>query len=392
MKKGTTILTIILFTAASIGGCTQSGRHNELITVDVAASHPEKELILQDFMDVEYIALETNDEFITQGGLLAIGDKYIVVSNWSNDGDIFFFDRKTGKGVKKINRKGQGSEEYTYINGAVLDENKNELFVNCAGTHKILVYDLSGNFKRSFKHTEGTEYLDILNFDEDNLIRYDISEYYKDGGDRGKPSYHAIISKQDGSITRDISIPFDIVNPPRVQNGDGVAVASMNTITPYFDNFLLVETSSDTVYNYISKENKLIPFLVKKPSIDPEIFLTMGTLTDRYYFIQITKKTFDFTTGRGFPNSDLMYDKQENAVFKISVINDDYIKKQGVDLVTKPINGKIAAWQSLAAHRLVEAFENNELKGKLKEVAAELNEESNPVIMLMRVKTENKTR
>ena len=32
---------------------------NELITVDVTKNYPEKELTLQDFMDVEYIPLET---------------------------------------------------------------------------------------------------------------------------------------------------------------------------------------------------------------------------------------------------------------------------------------------------------------------------------------------
>ncbi|WP_049778908.1 6-bladed beta-propeller [Bacteroides helcogenes] len=31
-------------------------------------------------------------------------------------------NRKNGKGLKKINRKGQGSEEYAFINGIVLDE------------------------------------------------------------------------------------------------------------------------------------------------------------------------------------------------------------------------------------------------------------------------------
>ena len=40
---------------------------NELITVDVTKNYPEKELTLQDFMDMEYIPLgETNDEFVTQ--------------------------------------------------------------------------------------------------------------------------------------------------------------------------------------------------------------------------------------------------------------------------------------------------------------------------------------
>lgn len=47
-------------------------------------------------MDVEYIPLETNDEFITQGDVMAIDNKYIVVKNWNNDGDIFLFPRKIG--------------------------------------------------------------------------------------------------------------------------------------------------------------------------------------------------------------------------------------------------------------------------------------------------------
>lgn len=56
-------------------------------------------------MDVEYIPLETTDEFITQGVVMAISDKYILTKNYVNDGYIYIFDRKTGKGIRKINRK-----------------------------------------------------------------------------------------------------------------------------------------------------------------------------------------------------------------------------------------------------------------------------------------------
>ena len=47
-------------------------------------------------MDVEYIPLETTDEFITQGVVMAISDKYILTKNYVNDGYIYIFDRKTG--------------------------------------------------------------------------------------------------------------------------------------------------------------------------------------------------------------------------------------------------------------------------------------------------------
>ena len=384
MKKETAIIAIALFTTIGIGGCTQPSTQSELITVDVTASYPEKELILQDFMDVEYIALETNDEFVTQGSTKAIGNKYIIVKNWMNDGDIFLFDVKTGKGLRKINRKGQGAEEYAYIGGVVLDEDNNEIFVSSA--KKLLVYDLMGNFKRSILPAKGAKNLDVFNYDNENLICYDTSIYYNDGEKRNNRSFHAIISKEDGRITHEIPIPFDVIKAPAVKEGEGFAVTAVRSIIPYNNNWLLIETSSDTVYHYKSKENKLSPFLVKTLAEDPEIMLTMGMLTDRYYFIQTIEKVFDFSTGRGFPSTNLMYDRKENAIFNVTVFNDDFTTKRKVNINSSPINNEIAAHQSLPAEMLVEAYKNNELKGKLKAIAAELDEESNPVIMLMRYK------
>ena len=136
---------IILFVMAGCGGGHSST--DGLITVDVNDSYStKKELVLQDFMDVEYIPLETNDEFVNQGCVQAVGEKYILVKNYRNDGDIFVYDRN-GKAIRKINRKGQGGEEYTSCRSVTLDEENNEMFINDFWTRKIKVYDLEGNFK-----------------------------------------------------------------------------------------------------------------------------------------------------------------------------------------------------------------------------------------------------
>lgn len=369
-----------------VAGCTQPNTDNDLITLDVHATYPKKELILQDFMDVEYIPLETTDEFITQGGVMAVGDKYLIVRNWVNDGNIFIFDRHTGKGIRKINRKGQGAEEYGYINSIILSEEKNELFVNSSQSEKVFVYDLLGNFKRSFPHTEGTSCMDVFNFDQDHLIRYDMSAYYdEEKGNRKQPN-HAIISKQDGAITREIAIPFDKYKAPVVKTGDNMAVASVPSITPYHDNFLLAEASSDTVYHYITKENNLVPFLAKTPSVDTDMFLVMGTMTERYYFMHSMKGTFDFDKRRGFPTTPLMYDTEEKRFYEATVLNGDFTEKRTLNMTSRPINNKIATFDCLAAPQLVEAYEKEGLKGKLKEIAAGLDEEANPVIMLITYK------
>jgi len=65
MKNVNIFSAILLLAMTGCGGNKQSD--NEFITVDVTASYPKKELILQDFMDVEYIPLETGGEFYCQG-------------------------------------------------------------------------------------------------------------------------------------------------------------------------------------------------------------------------------------------------------------------------------------------------------------------------------------
>ena len=112
MRKGILILTIILMAMPESRGQRQAG-NDDIITVDVRKSYSQKkELILQDFMDVEYVKLETNDVFLHQGIVMDIGKRFIV-------------------------------------------------------------YDLYGKFKRSFKHRGGTRtvyYINVFNFDRNNLI------------------------------------------------------------------------------------------------------------------------------------------------------------------------------------------------------------------------------
>ena len=81
-----------------------------------------------------------------------------------------------------------------------------------------------------------------------------------------------------------------------------------------------------------------------------------------------------------------MYDKQEKAIYEYAVFNNDYSDKTAVNMKSIPVNEKIASWQSLEVHQLIEDYENGNLKGRLKEIAAKLHEDSNPVIMLIKHK------
>ena len=102
MKKILILISITLFfLCISCEEKIQSSSEFSLINVD--KNYSFKELILQNFMDVEYILLETNADFLCEGFVQDVGKKYIIVRNFKHTGDIFIFDRQ-GRAVKKFNR------------------------------------------------------------------------------------------------------------------------------------------------------------------------------------------------------------------------------------------------------------------------------------------------
>ena len=387
MKKSNIYLVSFLLVIVGCGEGKQSS--DDIIIVDVTKSYSsKKELILQDFMDVEYVALETNDDFINQGLVMDISKNFILVRNGILfDGDIFVYDR-TGKALRKINRKGQGPEEYIIVAGGVIDEDNNEIYINNSVKREILVYDLFGNFKRSLKQEKEnifTFYRDFYNFDNDNLICYD---------ELNEERVFVIISKRDGSITKKIKIQFKEKKVLRKKNNNDNNSSSpatpTRTITTYNGNWIFFDFSSDTVYTLLP-DFSLRPFIVRTPSIqsmDPEDFLLLRVLSDRYYFMETIRNEFDFNANTGFPSKFMMYDKKEKAFFGYNVYNGDFSTKKEIYMNRLfPVNNEIESWYPIESYQLVESYKNGELKdGKLKEIAAKLNNEDNRVIMLVKHK------
>ncbi|MBD9166931.1 6-bladed beta-propeller [uncultured Parabacteroides sp.] len=377
---------IILFVMAGCGGNSST---DGFITVDVTKSYSsKKELVLQDFMDVEYIPLETNDEFVNQGCVEAVGEKYIIVTNYVSDGNIFVYDR-SGKAIRKINRKGQGGEEYTSCRSITLDEENEELFVNDNYAKKIRVYDLEGNFKRSLnqKSEKNSFYLDMFDYDKENLICYDKFNY---------EIPFLLVSKQDGSITKEIKIPFKEKKLFHIvlRQPDGVVTASAgpgpyNSIIPFGSNWLLFEASSDTIYT-LMPDCSLHPFIVRTPPIhtmDPEVYPVLRLVSDRYYFMESVTNVYDFSKQEGFPKTYFVYDTQEKDFFRYIIYNGDYTyKKEFYMVMLTPINSKGELWATLNAFELCRDYKKGKLKGKLKEVAATLDEDDNRVVMLVKHK------
>ena len=391
MKKTIFISIIFIFFIICGGSKKTVNQSDSLIIVDVKANYPQKELILQDFMDVEYIALETTDEFLCQGEVLDIGKEIILVRNSQQiaDGDIFIFDRK-GKGLRIINRKGQGPEEYTnYSQGGVtLDEENNEIFINQGITVKV--YDLYGKFLRSFPDSVGKRFLSLQNYDNNHLI---CRKTYLTITEKSTESHpYVIISKKDGRVVKDFRISFKrgIADYFRMYNKVSAYLPTFfNSIIPFQDSWIITEMSSDTIYRLLP-DFSITAFMKRIPSIhamDPEIFLYPVLLTSRYYFLDALKKE---SAPRDFPINKLMYDRTDKKIFEYTVYNGDYANKKTIDEIhpvsTNNYNIEIAFHQKIEAYELFEANEKGGLKGELKKVASSLDEDSNPVIMLAKHK------
>ena len=372
----------------ALSGCSGNKlTSDECITIDVATSYPEKKLNLQDFMDVEYIPLETTDNILCAGSVWAVSENLILASNFNQDGNIFLFDRKSGKSLRIINHKGQGGEEYTSALGFVLDETSNELYVSDTYGRKILVYDLDGNFKRKLSWNGDFMFGEIFSFDQKHLICHDILNE-NNTVIRSAQSF-MLLSKENGNIVKTIPIPFKDKKTIIMTHADektgmyyAYAPSTSHPLVSYFNNYVVAEYSADTIYQY-TPNGAMEPIIARTPSVqtmNPEVFLFPTMFTDRYYFLEAVEKTMEFRS------TDILYDKQERKLYKYKIYNSDYTNEQEAFLKSRPLNGKIPTWQYLEAWELVKDYEAGKLKGRLKEVASKLNEDDNPVIMLIKNK------
>ena len=184
--------------------------------------------------------------------------------------------------------------------------------------------------------------------------------------------------KSDDLITVDVT-----ANYPQIE----LNLQDFMDVEYIADSRILTELSSDTIFR-LFPDYRMTPFMIRTPpihSMNPEIFLLPEILTDRYYFLEILKKEVEARPGF-FPRTKLVYDKQEKATYRYTVYNDDYSSKKPLEFTAFSSSHEIAFRQKLEAHELIDLNRKGELKGKLKEVASELDDDSNPVIMLVKYK------
>ncbi|MBR4044833.1 MAG: 6-bladed beta-propeller [Bacteroidaceae bacterium] len=353
--------------------------------VDFEKEYPQKDLLVSENADVEYVRLETTDEVLLDGlaGLyLSVTDRYIVTNN-SKEGRIFVFNRQ-GKHLYNFMRKGNSGEEFMYAKKVRVDDKAEEIFVLDA-RNKVLVYTLDGKFKRVLDLPKDMRADDLWNYDNEWLLSYDNYNLDREGLTCAEQPFF-LISKKDGQVKR-IGVNAKDRIGPRIyfeKNGQrGVMAVSMNYIYKNGDEFVLSELGNDTVF--MLKNDEISPLLVRTPgSKDKDVRSMMSAPLKLGDYIEVveapkelkmesgkieTKSVYlNLKTGECF---DLNLKDDVNFVEPSAVRSSEYVEAPKNHILSMPNTDRLFRWK-----------EEGKLKGKLAEMVDEMQEDDNPILII----------
>lgn len=384
------LLSFLLIGSQLISSQSKTG---DLPVFDFSKNYPQKKLRLQDMADIEYVPLETTDDILLGGSseLSAVTDKYILVHE-ARLGDIFVFDRKTGKLYSHFNHKGQGGMEYNWINnGTILDEKKEEIYV-CS--QFIQVYSLKGEYKRTLKINGFDHDMKILNFDDESLLIYDDVNIEPGRENKTKKDPYSLVSKKDGSLISVLGIHL----PKRYSNAiaqklEGNMWRPLRISYPqnmhYGSDLMIMDISSDTLYQ-LSPNKGLIPLMLRTPSthtFEPRNIWFPFITTDKFLLIGTFLLDFNSTGGK---TPAFMYDIKTGEINKVSILDTEYDTRAWSQGRWGPSGSPAIAKNMYAefiqASSVIDAYKGKRLKGNGMKIAKTLVEDDNPVVRILKFK------
>ena len=386
MKK-TFLMLVAFFAFMSISA--QNKAEKNLPEVDVTQSKPFEQMLVSEKATVEYIPLETTSEFLLDGAAgmrINMTEHYIVTVNYT-EGRVFVFNRR-GKALHTFCHKGEGPEEYVYPGAVRVDDKAKEIFV-IDPRKKVHVYSLDGKYKRSLNVPDGINMGAMFNYDDKWMIGYDNFNLDRKGEKVSEQPFF-LFSKKDGKIS---PIPLTIKN--RIGTSiyaekDGKKmVFTMKNIAPIVKNgseVVLSDLGSDVVYLY--KKGKVIPLVKRNPgTMDYNPRSAMGVvmkLGDVIWLREVKKELKGLRPDINMLTYDLSSNKLSNLV-----LMDDVSYTSSISITTRNEQMELpenCTLTSVQPHKLKEWNGKGMLKGQLKELAEELQEDDNPVLILYKLK------
>ena len=143
MKKYIFILAAFALISCACSS-PQRGMDSPVCTVKLDVSNSAELDFNKCFDSVRYVALETTKEaLIGEITKIYVTNEHIIIFDQKSM-EIFLFGID-GKFTRKIGKKGEGPDEYMFINDIQYDKENMLIFAHERFRNRIYTYDLSGN-------------------------------------------------------------------------------------------------------------------------------------------------------------------------------------------------------------------------------------------------------
>ena len=367
----------------------QAGAFAQNISIDMHKNYPEKTVHLQEVADIQYIPLETTDDVLFNGKIVNLSDEGIAGFN-KKDGDILMFDGK-GKVVGSFNHLGQGPKDYPMIYHLDVDWKQGEVYVQDNLRQKIRIYAPDGTYLRAFNVQGTMREGDMYHFSDTHLV------YYKNPDTRQFAPYQPVTlcSKKDGSTT---SLSFTKTDDNIVKATGGpfgdmkMSAKHVCSLQKLGDEVYVNEVTADVIYR-VERSNTLTPLIQRTPSyqeaVGKDFFLMLTGANAHYYFFKRQQALLEFkgNAATDTKSTYVAYDRKRKETIQPTFVNDDYPSLDiTLDKLMQCAGGANRCFFLMEAFKLKEALEEGKLKGTLKSIAEKLDEEDNPVVMVVEFK------
>lgn len=358
----------------------QKKTENKLFTIPLGENMSnKKEIGLKAVSkNIEYVKLEYKPEFAIGSIRKFIAtEKYFFVA-----GDEVYQFLRTGEFVRKIGKQGRGPTEYPVLVDLTIDESSQKIYILPAPIKQILVFDFNGIFLNTIQLPD--RYIESIDAINKGAIAL------QSGMNMNTTLSTEIINEQGKSIFQFNSRIFNKIDP----SFEG---KTYNVVYQYNNDFFVKECKNDTVYKmtntgltpyFIYNLGKYKPPIVCSESEWPKYDIIYRIFeTDSYIFTlfihnnsgcvaRYNKVTKEVTVS--IPSDDP----------EIGIKNDfDYGANFFLTLQPRAYKTSQKEWiLPLYTNSLSKFKGNTKIIGNFKTVINQLDENDNPVIMVIKLK------
>ena len=389
MKKINILLKISLIL---LSACTVEKSTLSIFDLQASVEVLQTPISSLNIIDISYVPLITNSNYNMSEILeIEVFDSNFYVHERGSNSNIFKFS-KNGHFVCQIGKRGKGPQEYLFCSDLAVSSKNQDIFILSGSENKIYIYSSNGDFIRTMKvHSSKSSSLYCL---DDKIIYYNRNV---DGS--VKNSFELINSNAEKISEHSNKYPY--VSKHCVNGFSNECIFYM-----FKDQLLSKEIYSDTIFYFDGQDfipkyildfgAKTMPSEIRSTNDifgflnNSSKYVNQKNLFESYYYI-----FFEFYLNNR--NYCCICSKKDKSVFFINsekgFINDI---DGGPRISPKAImnDNTIISWiypYQLKSHVASEAFRNSkpkypEKKKKLEELANSLDENDNPVLMLVNLK------